>query len=309
MAVMAASATAETTCENPIEEGDRVKVHYIATRSDDGSTWDENQGNPPFMFIVGETSVLDDFSNAMIGACAGSEKIITVTKEAIDAAGVSGRSKHGNKVPLGTEITFTVSILDVLPKSAVSAVSDLWKALRGRSNVTEEEVLKALDLGMDPNDPDVDGRTPLCTASFTGNFDAARLLLNRGADANAKLKTGLTSLMYASGEGHVDIMRELLAHGATVNDALKPGSPLGGYTALHFAALQGRAESVRILIENGADPSIVANDGSTALDVARRFVTGGKHKGARKADRERSKQAFAEIQKLLQDGMAGRKDL
>ena len=97
MAVVAASVMAETTCDNP-EEGDRQSSLYRNAICE-GSTWDENQGNPPFTFIVGETSVLDDFSNAMIGACAGSEKIITA-KEAIDAAGVSGRSKHGNNVPL-----------------------------------------------------------------------------------------------------------------------------------------------------------------------------------------------------------------
>ena len=104
-----------------------------------------------------------------------------------------------------------------------------------------------------------------------------RVLLNRGADANAKLATGLT-FMYASGEGHVGIMRELLAHGATVNDALKPGSRLEA-TRAAFAALQACRIGAH-LTENGADPSIVANDGST---VGRRQALRywREHKGAR----------------------------
>jgi predicted LPLAT superfamily acyltransferase len=41
-----------------------------------------------------------------------------------------------------------------------------------------------------------------------------------------------------------------------------------GYTLLHFAAQMGSLEAVRALLDRDADPTIKANDGRIALDLA-----------------------------------------
>lgn len=42
-----------------------------------------------------------------------------------------------------------------------------------------------------------------------------------------------------------------------------------GHTLLHFAARDGSIEAVRALLDQGADPTIRAEDGSTPLDLAK----------------------------------------
>ncbi len=41
-----------------------------------------------------------------------------------------------------------------------------------------------------------------------------------------------------------------------------------GWTLLHSESLAGNLTSVRILVEQGADPSLKTNDGETALELA-----------------------------------------
>jgi ankyrin repeat protein len=43
----------------------------------------------------------------------------------------------------------------------------------------------------------------------------------------------------------------------------------GGYTALHEAAMNGRAQMAQVLLGAGADPTIRADDGRDASDLAR----------------------------------------
>ncbi len=41
-----------------------------------------------------------------------------------------------------------------------------------------------------------------------------------------------------------------------------------GYTALMYASINGHVEIAKLLLENGADPTIKNNDGKTALILA-----------------------------------------
>jgi uncharacterized protein len=51
-----------------------------------------------------------------------------------------------------------------------------------------EAIRMLLDLGLNPNDPDKEGRTPLMGAALKGRVDAIRLLVDRGADLNIRDK-------------------------------------------------------------------------------------------------------------------------
>lgn len=87
-------------------------------------------------------------------------------------------------------------------------------------------------------------------------------------DVNAPDAIGFTPLMQAAGWGRVDQVERFIARGAEVNARL--GSD-GGATALFFAAGRGDVETLRILLEAGADPSIQTDKlRNTALIIAAR---------------------------------------
>ena len=110
-----------------------------------------------------------------------------------------------------------------------------------------------LDQGAGPNEADSQGVTPLMKAAAIGSLDAMKLLIERGAEVNARNAFGSTALMWAAHDAQK--VRFLLAHGADVNKATKTGR-----TALMIAALSNpSAETVRMLLERGADQSLVDN--------------------------------------------------
>jgi ankyrin repeat protein len=81
---------------------------------------------------------------------------------------------------------------------------------------------------------------------------------------------GLTLLHYAAlGGQQPEIVKQLLAGGAAVNAVVERGFPLEGFTPLHLAAMMGHEEVIKLLIENGADITIVVDGpvdkGSTVL--------------------------------------------
>jgi uncharacterized protein len=82
-----------------------------------------------------------------------------------------------------------------------------------------------------------------------------RALLKGGANANAQESNGgHTALMYALSERQDAVVEELATHGADVELASTTG-----FTPLMFAAQQGDADSVRILIKAGAKVNVVEN--------------------------------------------------
>lgn len=107
-----------------------------------------------------------------------------------------------------------------------------------------------------------DGESTLMMACLRGNEDIARLLVERGADVN---KPGWTPLHYAATGGHAAIAAFLLDQNAYI-DADAPN----GNTPLMMAALYGNAETVKLLLDAGADASLRNRLGMSALDLARR---------------------------------------
>ena len=93
------------------------------------------------------------------------------------------------------------------------------------------------------------GNTPLVTACFNGDVDAARLALDRGEDVNRANEDGVTPLYIACQQGHVDVARLLLDNGAEVV-ARRLGASKGRYTPLHMARSQGHAAVVALLEEH-----------------------------------------------------------
>jgi ankyrin repeat protein len=114
-----------------------------------------------------------------------------------------------------------------------------------------------LRAGADPNMASVVGETPLMTAAQTGNIGAVKLLLAHGAAVDGREKSaGQTVLMRAVAANQPAIAKLLIAAGADVkarsNERFSP---------LLFAAQQGNLESVKLLLDAGADPNESAPDG------------------------------------------------
>jgi ankyrin repeat protein len=151
------------------------------------------------------------------------------------------------------------------------------------------------------NIEDNNGLTPLIVSSAIYNQkDICKLLIKNGADINKKAKNGFTSLMlaaqnnfpemvwllldngasididrpqggtalgFAADKGNLDVVKILLDHGANIN--FKDSA--GGYTPLMIAVFMKRYETVKYLLEKGADRNIKAKDGNTAIDFARQL--------------------------------------
>ena len=174
-----------------------------------------------------------------------------------------------------------------------------------------------LDAGADPNAVDPTGETTLMTAAAAGTAEAVRVLLDRGADVNATDPSfQQTALMVAVRENHPDVVALLVDRGADVSARTRVGEtprwvlpnsvpgfsfgigivrgglpergsrgPIpGAMSALHYAARDGRLDSVRILLEGGADinqpeangivPLVMAIT-NNQIDVARYLIDRG----------------------------------
>ncbi|MFC8930754.1 ankyrin repeat domain-containing protein [Rhodococcus sp. NPDC057135] len=130
--------------------------------------------------------------------------------------------------------------------------------------------------------PEVDrgGRIPLHYAALEGTADDVTRLLQDGQDVHAVDHAGFTPLHFAAQSGRVDNVRVLIAAGAEV-DALDAT----GNSALKKAVTGTAGDPVgviKVLRENGADPTIKAQNGRSALDTIK--VMGNELKRAEFSD-------------------------
>src|SRR5262245_20277860 len=145
------------------------------------------------------------------------------------------------------DITNTVtalicSILLAIGHSSSASASPLHDAVKEGDLARIEQLLAQ---GADINER-IGPATSLHLAIQQGQAKAAELLIKRGADINATSIWG-TPVYFAASAGLTDIVRLLLERGADPNVGRQAQTPL------HVTARVGRTEIVRLLLDHGAD--------------------------------------------------------
>jgi len=104
----------------------------------------------------------------------------------------------------------------------------------------------------------------LMIAARSGNPEVLRLLIEHGAKVDAvESRKGQDALMWAAAEGHADAVEVLLKAGARPNTTSK-----GGFSPLIFAAAKGDFKTTDRLLAAGADVNYSVPAGMNALLIA-----------------------------------------
>jgi ankyrin repeat protein len=111
------------------------------------------------------------------------------------------------------------------------------------------------------------GWTPLHFAGFAGNVPVVDVLMTHGADVNARARNRFRNEPLAASllTGQLDAAKRLIERGADVN-----ARQAGGAAPIHEAALLGRRDLIDLLLANGAEIEARANDGRNAVSEAER---------------------------------------
>ena len=149
--------------------------------------------------------------------------------------------------------------LDLKDKDGLTALHRA--AVRGHL-----EVMKRLvGAGQDVNQRDRGTeRTPLMCAAVWGHTDCVEYLIQKGAQLDLEEKNNQTALHYAAMGGRLEVMKRLVDAGQDVNQR----DELGERTPLMLAAWQGRTDCVEYLIQKGAQLDLEEKNNQTALHYA-----------------------------------------
>ncbi|CAF0763552.1 unnamed protein product [Brachionus calyciflorus] len=115
----------------------------------------------------------------------------------------------------------------------------------------EVSVCTWINDGVNPDDTDAYGYTPLLNAAVVGRLNAVNELIKNRADVNKPGPYGFTPLHAAAQNGHSEIASILIKNGAKIdaqNDDLD--------TPMHLAIKSQQIELVLLLLKNGSNPKI-----------------------------------------------------
>jgi ankyrin repeat protein len=203
----------------------------------------------------------------------------------------AGRASHGDGILRGG-----VPERGSRPARAGQMTALHYAAREGHTGV----VALLLANGARIDDPEANGVRPLLLAIMNDHAGTARYLIEHGADINADDWYGRTPLwaavdirnveldgelntQVADREGALGIIRLLLARGANPNARTRESPPgriwlmqagslswvdFTGQTPFLRAALAGDVTTMRLLLENKADPNIATFGGTTPLMAA-----------------------------------------
>ncbi|QED50198.1 ankyrin repeat domain-containing protein [Cytobacillus dafuensis] len=134
------------------------------------------------------------------------------------------------------------------------------------------KVNELLEQGIDVNSRDNQGRTAVMIATYANNAEMVKALIEKGADVNIQDNMKNSPFLYAGAEGYLEILKLTVEAGADP----KIVNRFGG-TALIPASEHGYIEVVKVLLEQtDVDVNHINNLGWTALMEAIVLSNGGK---------------------------------
>jgi len=259
-------------------------------------------GTTPLMWAVAEGHA--DAAGLLIGAGAD----VNVRSHYVAAAngrGFEGRTPVANRADPEVE------------EFASGRLTPLMFAAR-EGNVALARIL--VGAGADIDADAGDGKTALALAIFNGNYEVASFLVDNKADVNRADARRFTPLFWAVDRRNMEtapnfpwmvtvdplsLIRKLLDAGADPNALvnntprarMREGSPRIVFaTALMRAAFAADLELVTLLLERGADPTIISRDGETMLSAAAGLAfIHGYHRGRSREERLQIVKLFVEL--------------
>jgi ankyrin repeat protein len=145
-----------------------------------------------------------------------------------------------------------------------AAVADPYRDLFRAIELDDASKIRLLLLrGVSPNSPDPERGPAIVFAARQKSLSAVMALLeNPATDVNVLNRDGENALMYAALYGELDLVKRLVARGAEVNKT--------GWTPLHYAASNGRLSVVEYLLSQNAYIDAASENGTTPLMMAAR---------------------------------------
>ena len=167
-----------------------------------------------------------------------------------------------------SDINMTIAVKALIKAGAINDAFTFAKAMKS-ANIGVIQAL--INAGYDVNHSEKYNPRPIfgaCVINFPSNNDIIiQILIDAGADINIiDIYGNYSPLSFSVDVRNIDSVRALLENGADVN--------LGGriaITPLHMAIRQNFLSAVKILLDYGADLEIVDDNNETALDRARRM--------------------------------------
>jgi polar amino acid transport system substrate-binding protein len=160
-------------------------------------------------------------------------------------------------------ICITLLTTGILQPAAAAPADDYFLAIK---NDNDGAVVTILFRGFDANTLDSEGRHGLHLAMMEGSFKVAKTLLDlSGTQVDTRSKQDETPLMIAALKGHTTFAKRMIARGADVNKT--------GWTPLHYAATSGQLEMIKLLIDEHAYIDTESPNQSTPLMLAAMYGT------------------------------------
>jgi len=195
--------------------------------------------------VLGWTSLVDEANHVLLGAASCGQ--VGIVSSALAA-----------KADVNVADTSDTSRAHCRATALIHACRNGHQEVVARLLENPECELKVTTLDLDNSSRS--GQTPLMWAAREGHVAVASLLVDDNrCDVNAATQGCFTAFMIATQGGHIDIMRLLLPKVDPAYSPMKstryPGQP--GANAMVFAILEGHAEAVRTLLEEGGiDPEV-----------------------------------------------------
>jgi len=135
--------------------------------------------------------------------------------------------------------------------------------MQGIQEQNIEKVSKGIANGVDINKLDILSWSPLMNATYKGNKNITKLLIDNGVDINYRNKNNETALIKAVEKGELFIVKLLLENGANPNI-----KDIFNNSSILFAVKHGDLDMIKLLLNYGADINIENNDKESPLKIS-----------------------------------------